>query len=195
MAYLDDIYIFVEEETVSKGVEVSSHPVEKGLDITDNVKRSPIELSITGEIVGKNANIYLSALTQKLNSGTFVTYSGSNILRDAIIESFETGHTNAITGGCTISMRLKEVRLANSAYIAPSSAAKKSTKKPTQNGTQQVQQNRVNKYHTVKQGDTLWSISEAYYGDGSKFNIIYNANKSRIKRMAQLEVGQSLYIP
>lgn len=193
MAYLNNIYIFVLKEDINKGVEVSSHPVERGLETTDNVKRSPITLNIEGEIVGKNAKVHLSALTQMMNGGNLVSYSGRNILKDCIIESMKEGYTNAITGGCTLSLTLREIRIANSAYTPTKSNSK--TKKPTQNGTQQVQKKRVNVYHTVKQGDTLWSIAVQYYGDGSRFNEIYNANKSRIPRIAVLNIGTALYIP
>lgn len=193
MAYLNNIYLFVKSEQINKGVEVSSHPVERGLEISDNVKRNPLTLSIEGAIVGKNAKVQLSALTQMMNGGNLVSYSGVNILKDCIIESFNTDYTNEITGGCSFSMTLREIRIANSAYTPTTTNSK--TKKPTQNGTQQVQKKRVNVYHTVKQGDTLWSIAVQYYGDGSRFNEIYNANKTRIPRMAVLNVGTALYIP
>lgn len=193
MAYLNNIYLFVKSEQINKGVEVSSHPVERGLEISDNVKRNPLTLSIEGAIVGKNAKVQLSALTQMMNGGNLVSYSGVNILKDCIIESFNTDYTNEITGGCSFSMTLREIRIANSAYTPTATNSK--LKKPTQNGTQQVQKKRVNVYHTVKKGDTLWSISVQYYGDGSRFNEIYNANKTRIPRMAVLNVGTALYIP
>lgn len=32
--------------------------------------------------------------------------------------------------------------------------------------------------HTVDIGDTLWSISKRYYGNGAKYPIIYNANRA-----------------
>lgn len=34
--------------------------------------------------------------------------------------------------------------------------------------------------YTVKSGDCLWNIAKKYYGDGSKYTVIYNANKSVI---------------
>lgn len=42
-----------------------------------------------------------------------------------------------------------------------------------------------NKSYTVKSGDTLWDISRKYYGTGSKWETIYNANKSIIEKTAQ----------
>ncbi len=33
------------------------------------------------------------------------------------------------------------------------------------------------KVHVVVAGDTLWGISEKYYGDGSRYMEIFNANK------------------
>lgn len=50
-------------------------------------------------------------------------------------------------------------------------------------------------YHVVDSGDTLWSIAKKYYGDGSKYNIIYNANKDKIKNPALIKVGWKLRIP
>ena len=34
--------------------------------------------------------------------------------------------------------------------------------------------------YTVKSGDSLWKIAKRFYGDGSKYTLIYNANKDTI---------------
>lgn len=41
------------------------------------------------------------------------------------------------------------------------------------------------KTHKVKYGDCLWNIAKKYYGKGSKYTIIYNANKSAIEADAK----------
>ena len=41
------------------------------------------------------------------------------------------------------------------------------------------------KAYTVKSGDCLWNIAKKYYGDGSKWKTIYNANKSVIESTAK----------
>jgi len=52
------------------------------------------------------------------------------------------------------------------------------------------------KTHTVVSGDTLWAISQHYYGDGNRYMEIYNANKSVIGGNPDLiQVGQHLQIP
>lgn len=38
--------------------------------------------------------------------------------------------------------------------------------------------------YTVKQGDTLWGIARKYYGKGTQWQKIYNANKSTIEQWA-----------
>ncbi len=49
--------------------------------------------------------------------------------------------------------------------------------------------------HVVVSGDTLWAIAKKYYGDGSKCNIIFHANKDKIKNPALIQVGWKLKIP
>ena len=39
--------------------------------------------------------------------------------------------------------------------------------------------------YTVKSGDCLWNISKKFYGNGSDWKIIYDANKSAIESDAK----------
>lgn len=50
-------------------------------------------------------------------------------------------------------------------------------------------------YYVVKKGDTLWKIAESYYGDGSLYKKIFEANKDILKDPNVIKVGQKLRIP
>jgi nucleoid-associated protein YgaU len=50
-------------------------------------------------------------------------------------------------------------------------------------------------YHEVVKGDSLWKIAEKYYGDGSLYNNIFEANKDILKDPNVIKVGQKLRIP
>lgn len=52
-----------------------------------------------------------------------------------------------------------------------------------------------NQYYTVKKGDCLWNIAKKFYGNGSKYGMIYNANKDKIKNPNLIYPGQVLLIP
>jgi 5'-nucleotidase / UDP-sugar diphosphatase len=47
--------------------------------------------------------------------------------------------------------------------------------------------------HTVARGDTFWDIAEEYYGDGTLWQAIADANPSQEAR--DLDIGTELVIP
>lgn len=49
--------------------------------------------------------------------------------------------------------------------------------------------------YTVVKGDCLWNIAKKYYGDGTKYPVIAEANKDKIKTPNLIYPGQVLTIP
>jgi hypothetical protein len=47
----------------------------------------------------------------------------------------------------------------------------------------------------VNEGDSLWAIAQATYGDGSKWRDIYNANTDTISDPNSLQPGMLLTLP
>lgn len=185
MAFINNTYIFVQSEELQRGVDVSEHPVEQGLDLTDNIKRNPVKIYLSGEIVGENAASDLSLLTSLHHGGKLIKYSGRNILSNAVIEKFDTSHPLEIQGGCAFDMTLREIRVAKPAYVQPDNKS----------GTQQVESNAEKRYHIVKKGDCLWNIAKAYYGNGALYTKIYEANKDQIKDPHWIYPNQKFLIP
>ena len=52
-------------------------------------------------------------------------------------------------------------------------------------------------FYEVKKGDTLWKIAETHYGKGkgSKYNLIFEANRPMLKDPDKIYPGQKLRIP
>lgn len=192
MALINDIYVFVETESVRREAQASQHPVEEGIDLTDHVKRSPVSLSLTGSIVGEGYEDDILYLDEMHRSGELVEYVGVNLLSDAVITSFTTEHTGEIKGGCRFTMDIGEVRIASSPFVAGSGNM----------GTQQVEENTgtaeaapAARTYQVQSGDTLWHLAEVYYGNGSQFPVIFNANRDKLSNPDVIQVGQVLTIP
>lgn len=52
-----------------------------------------------------------------------------------------------------------------------------------------------NRTYTVVRGDCLWNIARRFYGNGSKYTVIYNANRDKIRNPNLIYPGQVLTIP
>ncbi len=49
--------------------------------------------------------------------------------------------------------------------------------------------------YIVASGDSLWMIAKKYYGDGSRWREIYEANKSSVADPNKIKAGMALIIP
>ncbi len=54
---------------------------------------------------------------------------------------------------------------------------------------------RVVRSHTVQEGETLISLAQRYYGDGSQAALLFRANRSQLRAPDQVPVGTVLVIP
>ena len=52
----------------------------------------------------------------------------------------------------------------------------------------------LNMYYTIQSGDTLWKISEKFYGTGMYWEKIYQDNKDRISNPNKIYAGQEIVI-
>lgn len=90
-----------------------------------------------------------------------------------------------------VSIKLKQYR----EYGTKILKVKKNKKKATVEKTRKKKKTDKSKKYTVKKGDCLWKIAKQFYGDGSKWKTIYNANKDKIKNPNLIYVGQVFLIP
>ena len=120
MAIINGLYIHVVDESLERGVEATSHPVEEGVPTSDTVKSKALTIALSGKIVDygemKAAQI-LGQIKAWMAAGSLVTYQGRSIASSLQIRSFQTEHPYTNHGGADFTMTLTEVRIAKSAYV------------------------------------------------------------------------------
>lgn len=119
MAILNGLYLHVTSESVSRGVDATSRPVEEGLPLVDTVRPQALAISIQGKIVDygdvKAAEV-ISKLKSLQDSGSLISYSGRNVSDNLQIRSFDSDHASNNNGGADFSIEMVKVRIAKSAY-------------------------------------------------------------------------------
>lgn len=132
MALINGIYVFVQDEEVSREIESTSHPVESGIEITSTIRNKPLEISISGKIVDVGdtaAKEIITKIDDLRKKGSLIKYVGRASASNMQIQSFNITSTNRNAGGADFNMSLKEIRIAKSAYNTAkktSSTSKKS---------------------------------------------------------------------
>lgn len=120
MAILNGLYIHVVDESMSRQVEATSHPVEEGIPTTDTVKLKAPSISLGGKIVDYGtvkADEVISKIQSWQEAGTLLLYKGRNVASSMQIRTFDTDHPNTNSGGADFTLTLEQVRIAKSAYV------------------------------------------------------------------------------
>ena len=96
-----------------------------------------------------------------------------------LIESFEWGE-RAGTRDVEFTLTLKEYKPITIKTTPPTTTKPEPTPRPVDKPTTNTQ-----KTHKVKKGDCLWDIAKKYYGKGSLYPKIKEANKSKYPALAK----------
>ena len=105
------------------------------------------------------------------------------------LEDFKISESADEGDDVLISFKLKQYKeygvknLPNSYLKTTTSTSNKN--RSTSNAPSKVENKSTAKTYTIKSGDCLWTIAKYYYGSGTKWTIIYNANKSVIESTAK----------
>ncbi|MCI1981997.1 MAG: LysM peptidoglycan-binding domain-containing protein [Oscillospiraceae bacterium] len=158
-----------------------SHYIEtsgsfKGPDYYENLfntwrtKKDPVRFIARN---GITADINTLVLIEECNPSETAGEEGDKYFDFKLLEYREFGFKNVVVSSTAAAKPL-----------AKAAAAPKIVKNP-----------KAQKTYTVKSGDTLWGIAKRFYGNGTKYTTIYNANKGKIKSPNLIYPGQVLTIP
>ena len=75
------------------------------------------------------------------------------------------------------------------------STKSKDKKKPVKKITSSPSKSTAQRTYTVKKGDCLWNIAKKFYGNGSAYTKIYDANTNKIANPNLIYPGQVFVIP
>lgn len=181
--------------------------------IYDDSNESNLKASATSTIVSKgendqkvnrieinilegNLNFVPSEESIKLHAGDTVSLQGFGpyLSRKYYVKSVERsigpdGYSHSATVMCpAFNDKLKGTTTSSGDETAPETQAPSAT-------SEQASNNQGQTTHTVKKGDCLWSIAREYYGAGTEWQKIYDANSGQIADPNLIYDGQVLVIP
>ncbi len=114
------------------------------------------------------------------------------------IETFEYGEQDG-TGDVYYTITFKEYReielIKKPTKKKKKTTSKKKKKKKAKTKKRKSKKKKTQKTYTVKSGDCLWNIAKKFYGNGSQYTKIYNANRGKLKNPNLIYPGQVLTIP
>lgn len=133
---------------------------------------------------------YVKKIDEWRASGKLVRLIITGVLNmKCTIESFSYSEQDA-TGDIYYSIYLKEYKSIKTKNTSNSTSNRTTKEEDTNTETKNT-----GKTYTVQSGDCLWSIAKQFYGDGSKYTKIYEANTDKIKSDYIIYTGQVLTIP
>lgn len=182
---------------ISTGMEVREFSFEAELPYTVH---SYVETSKKFWNVDRYETFFNSVRKKKVPVG-FVYDNGvsEEISTKVLIVEFNSTENAGEEGDKQYSFKLLEYvdyapkTVSKSKSNSSSSKSKKTT--TTTKKTTTKTNNKKPKTYVVQEGDCLWNLAKKFYGSGTKYTKIYNANRSIIKNPSLIYPGMKLKIP
>lgn len=179
---LNGLLIHVTSEDANFDVDIPTHKVEKGIDLSDHVERKPEVVKLSGLLIRPTTERVESLISKLKNievSGRLVTYEGRRIYKNMLMSGLSIKASSKVMNGYNFSCTLTEVRIAQSSYVDPK--VKAVTAPVAEAGRKQTENKKeTNVYHIVKKGDTYASLGQKY---GTKWQDIQKWNSYDPKKI------------
>lgn len=185
----DIVLVSGDERTIISGVNLKTTTITSFIPVHNTYYQE------TGSIY--EPMFYVNQIEKWMNTNAVIVLqiTGTNINRRVTIRSFNWEEVGGAVGEISYTLELKEYKPITYDVVKNDALTSSLNPKPPQRPAPPKPQQSAKTY-TVKKGDSLWKISQAYYGSGSKWPTIYNANKSVIGKNPNLIYpGQKLVIP
>lgn len=162
-----------------------------------NTQNPPSSTRTTGNLVSTDANRSSSALpTGNTAKKTYVVQAGDTLSSIARKQYGDSRAWNAIIAA---NPGLNPNRLRVGATIQlPAQASGRNLSLTATGNDHAATRSRAtaqSKSITVREGDTLYAIARREYGNGEQWDLIYKANKGRLRNPDQIPVGTRLILP
>ena len=142
----------------------------------------------------ENNSKFQFIVTRELANGTFLYDTNFTVT----LEEYDITEDAKNGFDVKVSIKLKQYKPYGTEIVSvtdKSSSTKKIAKRKKRDSSNSpMPSGNTAKKYTVKDGDCLWKIAKYFYGDGSKYTVILNAN-SAIKSANLIYKGQILTIP
>ena len=145
-----------------------------------NVLEGDIKLRTPDFSIVPQKSVRLEGIGTALTGLYYIESSTISVTKDGVEQTISVSR-NGFTD---------TVKMNNATAPTNKSPAKTPTKTPAKKPAEKTAQS-----YTVKRGDNLWNIAKKYYGKGSLWTKIYNANKGKIKNPNLIYPGQKFTIP
>lgn len=208
--YIDDLRLPVpiQEVSVKTGAEINIISLAKGGELgifagkkLDTISFSSFYPSSYRSYCQYNGFPNVETFVRKIETaqkeGNPIRFiiTGADINKQFLISDFEKTYKINGRGDLYFSLSLTEYREIEIPQIALAKSDASKVKTPQKRPNDKKKNNNKNRTHTVVRGDTLWGLAKRYYGDGSQYMKIFNANKGKIKNPNLIIDGWKLVIP
>lgn len=184
-------FVHIIDEDADFDVDIPTHKVEKGINLSDHVERKPKVVKLKGLLVRPTPERLEGALHRFKNmesNGVLITYEGRRIYKNMLMSGLSIKANSKVMNGYNFSCTLTEVRIGQSSYVPPK--VKAIVAPVAQAGRKQTENKKQSPiYHTVKKGDTYWALSKKYNTTVNQLQAWNKYDARKIPINAKLRVG------
>ena len=133
--------------------------------------------------------VYLEQLEIWSDNGTVVRWmvSGTPVNAPVLIESIDQGERDG-TNDLYITIRMMQYRKPEVPVLAVSGGGAQTSRDDSTGAAQE-------RTYTIQSGDTLWGIAKKFYGSGTEYKRLAQANQDQIQNPNLIYPGQTIVIP